>query len=83
LALIGLPTAAGRCSVSGLDVDGSHVAGRSAIAAHALFENAPALEEMVVAASRFARGPDRLAISVLPRGKLRMDRNTLNGRPAF
>lgn len=76
LALVVLPTASGTCRVSRIKVDGSsRVTGP--IQSYLYAEPAPALRQLVVSNSRFAGGPPRLSISLLPPGRLRLEHNSV------
>lgn len=74
LAIVVLPTAAGDCRVNRVTVDGS-LQTPGPIGSYIYAAQAPALRRLVVSASRFSRGPDRLSISLLPPGRLLFENN--------
>ena len=76
LAVVVLPTAAGNCRIDRITIDGSlRVPGP--ISSYIYAENATALRQLLVQNSRFGRGPERLAISLLPSNRLMLESNHL------
>ena len=77
LAIVVLPTASGTCQVLRPQVDGSLL--RSGpISSYLYAEAAPALRRLVVRDGRFTRGPKQLSTSLLPTGRLLLERNRLD-----
>ena len=74
-----LGTASGACTVTAPVVDGADTGSFNTFC---YIEAAPRLTRMTIERGRFGRGPQRLAVSMLPAGRLRLTGNQVNGRPA-